>query len=60
MTEVLLGCLLVGLGIIGRKFGWGGFGASRRVGALTIPRWLGAGLFVLAGLWFIYVGIRGL
>jgi hypothetical protein len=60
VIKIVLGCSLVGLGLTGRRFGWGGLGASRREGAPSVPRWLGGGLFVIVGLWFIYMGIRGL
>jgi len=60
ILEIAVGCAFIGIGVAGRRFAWGGFGASRRDNAPTLPRWFGGTLFMLGGAWFIYLGIRGL
>jgi len=56
--EIVVGSALVLLGLFGRHFAWGGFGASRRENAVSLPIWLGRVLFILGGIWFIYVAVK--
>jgi hypothetical protein len=57
--EIVVGCALILLGLLGRRFAWGGFGASRRENALSLPIWLGRALFIVGGCWFIYMAVKG-
>jgi hypothetical protein len=56
--EIVVGLALVLVGLFGRHFAWGGFGASRRESAVSLPIWLGRVLFVLSGAWFIYIAVK--
>jgi hypothetical protein len=63
-TPVLIGliavCFLMAA-LPGLNYWLGGFSMHPRYGARRIPAWLGRLLFVLVGLWLLYVGfLRGL
>jgi len=61
MLAGLLGaafCFLIAC-LPGRVYSLGRFGWRREDAAFRLPQWLGRLLFVLAGMWELYLGLFG-
>ena len=57
--EASLGALFIVIGLFARKFKWGGPGVGGGSSARPFPMTLGKLIFIIAGVYFLYLGVSG-